>query len=87
MSKDGYLSFSITKGLYGQNRRIVERKRLLSEKSIVWHWLRLYNGKQRAKGECTMKIETTPIRVIDKIMELRSGIVLDAVSEYVPVAV
>lgn len=34
-----------------------------------------------------MKIETTPIRVIDKIMELRSGIVLDAVSEYVPVAV
>lgn len=34
-----------------------------------------------------MKRETTPIRVTDKIMELCSGIVLDAVPEYVPVAV
>lgn len=34
-----------------------------------------------------MKRETTPIRVTDKIMELCSGIVSDAVPEYVPVAV
>ncbi len=33
-----------------------------------------------------MKRETTPIRVTDKIMELCSEIVLDAVLEYVPVA-
>ena len=33
-----------------------------------------------------MKRETTPIRVTDKIMELCSGIVSDAVPEYVPVA-
>lgn len=33
-----------------------------------------------------MKRETTPIRVTDKIMELCSGIVPDAVPEYVPVA-
>lgn len=33
-----------------------------------------------------MKRETTPIRVTDKIMQLCSGIVSDAVPEYVPVA-
>mgnify|MGYP001062801412 CR=1 FL=1 len=33
-----------------------------------------------------MKRETTPVRVTDKVMELCSGIVPDAVPEYVPVA-
>ena len=34
-----------------------------------------------------MKRETTPVRVTDKIIELCSEIVPDAVPEYVPVAV
>ena len=41
--------------------------------------------KKRAKGECVMKRETTPVRVTDKIMELCGGIVLDAKPEYVSV--
>ena len=73
--------------MYGQNRRSMENGKAAAGKGIVCYWLRRYNEWQRAKEECAMKRETTPIRVTDKIMELCSGIAPDVHPEYVPVAV
>lgn len=82
---ESILSFSTIKRLYRTNRQSVKKERLLPGKALFVIGRGCIMRGRKNEEEHTMRRETTPSGVTDKIMELCGGILADAESVYIPV--